>query len=120
MRRNGEHLVQTQLLNKQRRQPITPVIEIAGYQHGFTLRHQPLDALDQRADLPRTPAREKPQMHDQAMHRYALDFDQRMQQPALLQLVVGNILIFVLQRSEERRVGKEGVSTCRSRWWPYD
>src|SRR3546814_19797611 len=22
-------------------------------------------------------------------------------------------------RSEERRVGKEGVSTCRSRWWPY-
>src|SRR3546814_18121464 len=23
------------------------------------------------------------------------------------------------QRSEERRVGKEVVSTCRSRWWPY-
>src|SRR3546814_17944708 len=23
-------------------------------------------------------------------------------------------------RSEERRVGKEGVSTCRSRWSPYD
>src|SRR3546814_17115475 len=22
-------------------------------------------------------------------------------------------------RSEERRVGKEGVSTCRSRWWPF-
>src|SRR3546814_15281711 len=22
-------------------------------------------------------------------------------------------------RSEERRVGKEGVSTCSSRWWPY-
>src|SRR3546814_15267169 len=22
-------------------------------------------------------------------------------------------------RSEERRYGKEGVSTCRSRWWPY-
>src|SRR3546814_12730314 len=22
-------------------------------------------------------------------------------------------------RSEERRVGKEGVSTCRSRWWSY-
>src|SRR3546814_12413928 len=26
-------------------------------------------------------------------------------------------VIFV--RSEERRVGKEGVSTCRSRWSPY-
>src|SRR3546814_12324980 len=24
-----------------------------------------------------------------------------------------------LTRSEERRVGKEGVSTCRSRWLPY-
>src|SRR3546814_17502281 len=24
-----------------------------------------------------------------------------------------------LMRSEERRVGKECVSTCRSRWWPY-
>src|SRR3546814_15426247 len=22
------------------------------------------------------------------------------------------------QRSEERRVGKEGVSTCKTRWWP--
>src|SRR3546814_13921085 len=25
-----------------------------------------------------------------------------------------------LQRSEERRVGKECVSTCRSRWSPYN
>src|SRR3546814_10953673 len=24
----------------------------------------------------------------------------------------------VVERSEERRVGKEWVSTCRSRWWP--
>src|SRR3546814_11499158 len=27
--------------------------------------------------------------------------------------------IMGLLRSEERRVGKECVSTCRSRWWPY-
>src|SRR3546814_7119794 len=27
-------------------------------------------------------------------------------------------LAAVQQRSEERRVGKECVSTCRSRWWP--
>src|SRR3546814_2866580 len=26
---------------------------------------------------------------------------------------------FLLDRSEERRVGKECVSTCRSRWSPY-
>src|SRR3546814_11522711 len=25
----------------------------------------------------------------------------------------------ILIRSEERRVGKEGVRTCRARWWPY-
>src|SRR3546814_19367263 len=25
----------------------------------------------------------------------------------------------VADRSEERRVGKEGVSTCESRWWKY-
>src|SRR3546814_14348161 len=25
----------------------------------------------------------------------------------------------IVVRSEERRVGKECVSTCRSRWWPY-
>src|SRR3546814_17215152 len=25
----------------------------------------------------------------------------------------------IIRRSEERRVGKECVSTCRSRWWPY-
>src|SRR3546814_18569969 len=29
------------------------------------------------------------------------------------------VLISVIWRSEERRVGKECVSTCRSRWLPY-
>src|SRR3546814_9768019 len=28
-------------------------------------------------------------------------------------------ILFGLTRSEERRVGKECVSTCRSRWSPY-
>src|SRR3546814_13674075 len=28
-------------------------------------------------------------------------------------------LAIAKSRSEERRVGKECVSTCRSRWWPY-
>src|SRR3546814_20871662 len=53
--------------------------------------------------------------------RLRLGADQRMQQqffPTLLyqsryadRLPIG--------RSEERRVGKECVSTCRSGWWPY-
>src|SRR3546814_19604216 len=28
-------------------------------------------------------------------------------------------LQYLAERSEERRVGKECVSTCRSRWWTY-
>src|SRR3546814_13462628 len=36
--------------------------------------------------------------------------------PEQTAIVVGFILPF---RSEERRVGKECVSTCRSRWSPY-
>src|SRR3546814_8346518 len=28
-------------------------------------------------------------------------------------------LVAAAGRSDERRVGKECVSTCRSRWWPY-
>src|SRR3546814_1125699 len=39
---------------------------------------------------------------------------------ARLQLVKAACNFFqVLMRSEERRVGKECVSTCRSRWSPY-
>src|SRR3546814_14281179 len=35
-------------------------------------------------------------------------------------LVLGDSLItHIVERSEERRVGKECVSTCRSRWSPY-
>src|SRR3546814_20284236 len=39
----------------------------------------------------------------------------------LSQLDIISVDIEVRQkiRSEERRVGKECVSTCRSRWWPY-
>src|SRR3546814_19645113 len=40
------------------------------------------------------------------------------QQLSHLQGVIGR-LANRLQRSEERRVGKECVSTCRSRWSPY-
>ena len=36
----------------------------------------------------------------------------------LASLVIGRFFI-PIDRSEERRVGKECVSTCRSRWSPY-
>src|SRR3546814_13629546 len=37
----------------------------------------------------------------------------------LLHFDVMNLLSQAWPRSEERRVGKEGVSTCRYRWSPY-
>src|SRR3546814_16022396 len=42
--------------------------------------------------------------------------------PALEYVEVGRLLVPLVDaqgRSEERRVGKECVSTCRSRWSPY-
>src|SRR3546814_6003651 len=36
-----------------------------------------------------------------------------------MKLDEGDALVNVHTRSEERRVGKECVSTCRSRWSPY-
>src|SRR3546814_7932282 len=38
---------------------------------------------------------------------------------ALLQKALEHKDTVMTHRSEERRVGKEGVSTCRSRWSPY-
>src|SRR3546814_11958352 len=35
-----------------------------------------------------------------------------------LQLALGTVVRWVFMRSEERRVGKECVSTCSSWWWP--
>ena len=37
----------------------------------------------------------------------------------LLGGVLGTNLFFLLARSEERRVGKECLRLCRSRWSPY-
>src|SRR3546814_18305487 len=36
-----------------------------------------------------------------------------------LQALKGQLVLGKVNRSEERRVGKECVSTCRSRWSPY-
>src|SRR3546814_18105753 len=39
--------------------------------------------------------------------------------PEYLRLLPAVLVLAVAVRSEERRVGNEGVSTCRSRWAPY-
>src|SRR3546814_11710379 len=54
----------------------------------------------------------------EALEDKARDFEKLMDRcsPRRLSIYGHNGLKF---RSEESRVGKECVSTCRSRWWPY-
>src|SRR3546814_11666966 len=52
----------------------------------------------------------------QACPRLPLAQDRYFRLPQRLSLALASP---PLARSEERRVGKEGVSTCRSRWSPY-
>src|SRR5690606_40332661 len=52
-------------------------------------------------------------MNDQAVHRRAIDIDDRMQQPALLQAMVGNVLVLELQNGESRQQRIAVVGT-----WP--
>ena len=61
---------------------------------------------------------EAPSIHVQVV---AKDYDGILKDAAKIrQECGGNVFIKVpVTRSEERRVGKECVSTCRSRWSPY-
>src|SRR3546814_3252864 len=50
----------------------------------------------------------------------AIQFIENEKKPIYLEIGIGSVCsTFVRQRSEERRVGKECVSKCRSRWSPY-
>src|SRR3546814_13627906 len=53
-----------------------------------------------------------------------LPFDEQRQRETVDDFVINNLvrrlgMRILVVRSEERRVGKECVSTCRSRWSPY-
>src|SRR3546814_15846570 len=49
----------------------------------------------------------------------AISFGQHNNFQSLEELTSSRFISFMERRSEERRVGKECVSTCRSRWSPY-
>src|SRR3546814_15824249 len=49
----------------------------------------------------------------------AIEVDGAARLLAIKGLVYGGTCLASERRSEERRVGKECVSTCRSRWSPY-
>src|SRR3546814_13552291 len=50
---------------------------------------------------------------------YHLMFDEQATQILATTDLIAERVRKTGNRSEERRVGKECVSTCRSRWWPY-
>src|SRR3546814_2965069 len=50
------------------------------------------------------------------MYRWIFFLVTEIEQP--LWRIERQTLIYSEERSEERRVGKEGVSKCRFRWWP--
>src|SRR3546814_14218998 len=45
--------------------------------------------------------------------------DDRQEMPSAISDILRVYFVVRIARSEERRVGKECVSTCRSRWSPY-
>src|SRR3546814_13555238 len=59
-------------------------------------------------------------MPSQVATTIAAAIDTRAARNSPFSLMSGlNVRLIRSWRSEERRVGKECVSTCRSRWWPY-
>src|SRR3546814_19641410 len=52
-------------------------------------------------------------------HHYSQLTQKRRTMRAQTALVLLRLPSLTMRRSEERRVGKESVSTCRSRWSPY-
>src|SRR3546814_12047614 len=67
-----------------------------------------------RANAARYAAQGNPQFSDPALQAIVKDFEARYAEIGLDAEKLG-----MAQRSEERRVGKEGVSKWRSRWSPY-
>src|SRR3546814_16938976 len=63
-------------------------------------------------------ARKRIARRNEQAHRARIE-DQRLQTGKFARLTNERDIDQPLLRSEESRVGKEWVSTCRSRWWRY-
>src|SRR3546814_3048419 len=57
--------------------------------------------------------------HVKILRTHSVDLDDAIVDRCLRNELGGNFVRGFVCRSEERRVGKECVSTCRSRWSPY-
>ncbi|CFV99654.1 Uncharacterised protein [Bordetella pertussis] len=100
-----KHFVQAQLLHEHRRQAVTPIVEVAHDQQRRAVRDRLPDAVRQGLDLAATTAGEQAQVHDEAVHLGAADVDARVQQAALLQTMVGDVLVLVIEDVKARQQG---------------
>src|SRR3546814_11273803 len=82
-------------------------IELIGY-HGQTVLHRPDRGLTIQIGDPKKIA-----------NTLGVDVVADVRQADMAVGGEGAPLVPIYHRSEERRVGKECVSTCRSRWSPY-
>ena len=93
----SEHFVHTKLLNKEWRESIFPVVEVAGNQHRGTFGHHALNALGHHFNLASSPPRKQTQMHDEAMDFAPTYIDHTVQQSTLFKLMVRDVLILKIQ-----------------------
>src|SRR3546814_12406730 len=98
------------------------IIPISAQQHleqGSVNRRAQIETRFDKALVERA----QPQPFDDVAGRFnrTLCHSDRFEQHLNVQLVATKHYLAPAEiiRSEERRVGKEGVSTCRSRWSPY-
>src|SRR3546814_12723923 len=97
----------------------TAPTEIYTYCHTLSL-HDALPILDTGSDLKVQYGRRERRL---TLLRGRADFRVQHDSDRPFVVLVGDASVTAtgtrFQRSEERRVGKECVSTCRSRWSPY-
>src|SRR3546814_12630468 len=79
----------------------------------------PPQGIDQKVGTERRPANTHVQDVSYRTKSFGLHCIDQSAHAVVQRLGVGNTFVVAFPRSEERRVGKECVSTCRSRWSPY-
>ena len=107
---------------------LAPVVEVARHEQGCLAGHFAFDEVLQLPDLAHAAGADEAQVNDDDVHLAALHVDDAVQQAALLEAVVGDVLMLVAQHGPAGEqgvamlaVGGEGVLTqigrasCRER-----
>ena len=72
---------------------VAPVVEVAGDDQAFALRHLGLDEACEPVDLAHAAGVDQPEVRDDRMHQHAVPLHRHVQQAALLEAMVGHIVV---------------------------